>query len=139
SEIKAAFELFDKDGSGFIDSAELKAVLHSLKQNPTDADVQAMIDELDTNKNGQIDYAEFEKYMAGKFKDPNEVEDEMQAAFKVFDKDGSGKIDAEELKTAMMNLGERMSDKDVNEMIAAADLDSDGKVDYKEFVKIMMK
>jgi Ca2+-binding EF-hand superfamily protein len=41
--------MFDKDGSGCIDAAELKTVLHNLKQNPTDKDVDDMIKELDTN------------------------------------------------------------------------------------------
>lgn len=48
-DIKSAFNLFDKDSSGFIDAAELKTVLQTLKQNPTDKDVEDMIAELDKN------------------------------------------------------------------------------------------
>lgn len=48
-DIKSAFNLFDKDNSGFIDAAELKTVLQTLKQNPTDKDVEDMIAELDKN------------------------------------------------------------------------------------------
>uniref|UniRef100_A0A8W8I941 Sulfhydryl light chain n=3 Tax=Magallana gigas TaxID=29159 RepID=A0A8W8I941_MAGGI len=138
-DIKSAFNLFDKDNSGFIDAAELKTVLQTLKQNPTDKDVEDMIAELDKNGNKKIEYDEFEKFMADKFKSPDEAEEEMRNAFKIFDKDGSGKIDAKELRHAMKSLGETMTDGEVDEMIKAADQDSDGKVDYSEFVKIMMK
>lgn len=68
--------------------------------------------------------------MADKFKSPDEAEEEMRNAFKIFDKDGSGKIDAKELRHAMKSLGETMTDGEVDEMIKAADQDSDGKVDY---------
>lgn len=126
-------------GSGYIDAAELKTVLQTLKQNPTDQEVEEMIAELDKNGNKKIEYDEFEKFLADKFKSPDVVEDEMKSAFKIFDKDGSGKIDAKELRHAMKSLGETMTDEEVDEMIKAADQDSDGKVDYSEFVKIMMK
>lgn len=80
--------------------------------------------------NKKIEYDEFEKFLADKFKSPDVVEDEMKSAFKIFDKDGSGKIDAKELRHAMKSLGETMTDEEVDEMIKAADQDSDGKVDY---------
>lgn len=80
--------------------------------------------------NKKIEYDEFEKFMADKFKSPDEAEEEMRNAFKIFDKDGSGKIDAKELRHAMKSLGETMTDGEVDEMIKAADQDSDGKVDY---------
>ena len=48
-----------------------------------------------------------------------------------------GKISPAELKEAMKQMGQTMSDKDINAMIAAVDKDGDGHVDYKEFVKMM--
>ncbi|XP_078315546.1 uncharacterized protein LOC111129679 [Crassostrea virginica] len=137
-DIKSAFTLFDKDNSGFIDAAELKTVLQTLKQNPTDKEVDDMIAELDKNGNKKIEYDEFEKFMANKFKKPDDVEEEMRASFKIFDKDGNGTIDAAELRQAMKSLGETMTDEEVDEMIKVADVDSDGKVNYQEFVKIMI-
>jgi calmodulin len=64
-------------------------------------------------------------------------EDDMRAAFKVFDIDGNGTIDEKELRATMNKLGENLSDADVKAMIHAADRNGDGKIDYEEFIKMM--
>lgn len=48
-EFREAFELFDKDGSGYINSRELLTVMRAFKQDPTKAEVQHLMQELDTN------------------------------------------------------------------------------------------
>ena len=55
---------------------------------------------------------------------------EMRQAFKVFDIDGDGLIDAQELKLTMRNLGENLTDEDIGAMIRAADRNHDGKIDF---------
>ena len=57
--------------------------------------------------------------------------DELLEAFRVFDQDGDGFISAEELKFLMCNLGEKLTQEEVNEMIAEADTDGDGQVNYQ--------
>ena len=59
-------------------------------------------------------------------------------SFRVFDKDGNGYISAAELRHVMTNLGEKLTDEEVDEMIREADIDGDGQVNYDEFVKMMM-
>ena len=65
-------------------------------------------------------------------------EEEIREAFKVFDKDGNGFISAAELRHVMTNLGEKLTDEEVDEMIREADIDGDGQINYEEFVKMMM-
>ena len=58
-----AFSHFDKVGRGTITTKELGTVMRSLGQNPTEAELQDMIDEVDTG-NGTIDFPEFLTMMA---------------------------------------------------------------------------
>merc|ERR1712186_169640 len=134
AEFKEAFSLFDKDGDGTITTKELGTVMRSLGQNPTEAELQDMINEVDADGNGTIDFPEFLSLMARKMKD-TDTEEEL---IEVFDRDGNGFISAAELRHVMTNLGEKLTDEEVDEMIREADVDGDGQINYEEFVKMMM-
>jgi len=62
-----------------------------------------------------------------------DTESELIEAFKVFDRDGNGFISAAELRHVMTNLGEKLSDEEVDEMIREADIDGDGQINYEGF------
>ena len=79
--------------------------MRSLGQNPTEAELQDMINEVDADGNGTIDFPEFLTMMARKMRD-TDSEEEIKEAFKVFDRDNNGYISAAELKHVMTNLGE---------------------------------
>ncbi|XLU30997.1 hypothetical protein S245_067063, partial [Arachis hypogaea] len=117
---------------------ELATVIRSLDQNPTEEELQDMITEVDADGNGTIEFDEFLNLMAKKIKDTDDAEEELKEAFKVFDKDQNGFISASELRHVMINLGEKLTDEEVEQMIKEADLDGDGQVNYDEFVKMMM-
>ena len=136
AEFKEAFSLFDKDGDGTITTKELGTVMRSLGQNPTEAELADMINEVDADGNGTIDFPEFLTMMARKMKDTDSEEEIIIEAFKVFDKDGNGFISAAELRLIMTNLS--ATDEEVDEMIREADIDGDGQINYEEFVKMMM-
>merc|ERR1712226_1151361 len=124
-------------GDGTISTAELGTVMRSLGQNPTAAELQDMINEVDADGSGTIDFPEFLSLQARKMKD-TDTEEELIEAFKVFDRDGSGFISAADLRHIMTNLGEKLTDEEVDEMIREADIDGDGQINYEEFVKVMM-
>lgn len=57
----------------------------------------------------------------------------------MFDVNGDGWISREELRTVMTNLGEKLTDQDIDAMIKEADLNGDGRVNYEEFVQMWMQ
>lgn len=87
-----------------------------------------MINEVDADNNGTIDFPEFLTMMARKMKD-TDSEEEIREAFKVFDRDNNGFISAAELRHVMTSIGEKLTDEEVDEMIREADQDGDGRID----------
>lgn len=69
----------------------------------------------------------------------DETENDLLEAFKVFDKDQDGSITQDELRSVMTNLGQKLTSQELDEMIKEADTDGDGKINYKEFVKMMVR
>ena len=90
------------------------------------------------NNSHTIEYEEFLKMMTHKIlnRDPK---DEILKAFRVFDDDETGKISFKNLKRVAKELGERMTDEELQEMIDEADRDGDGEVNAEEFLRIMKK
>lgn len=134
--------MFDKDGDGTINVEELSSVMQVLGMNPTKDELSILLDSVDTDRNGVIDLDEFVDVMRTHLHHGAEdgaptAEDELREAFAVFDKDGNGFITAAELKSALLNLGERLEDEELMAMIAAADKDGNGEIDYQEFIAMM--
>ena len=96
------------DGDGAITAKELGKVMRSLGQNPTQAELRDMINEVDVDGNGTIDLPEFLTMMARKMHDPG-CEEEIREEFKVFDRDGNGYISEAELRSVMANIGRHSS------------------------------
>jgi hypothetical protein len=75
-----------------------------------------MVAEIDTKKSGTIEFNDFLNLMARKIKDAD-TEEEIKEAFRVFDKDQKGTISAAELRHVLTNLGEKLTEEEVDEMI----------------------
>merc|ERR1712226_1049153 len=132
SEYKKAFQLFDKDNNGTITSKELGNVTRSLGDNPTDSELQDMINEVDEDGNGTIDFNEFIHMLTSETKHVDN-EDDVRDAFRVFDKDGSGYLSIAEFKHIMMEMGEFLSEIEVEEMIQEANCDGEFFINYEQF------
>ena len=138
AEFTAAFSKFDKDEKGTIATAQLGLVMRSLGQSVSKADLQDMIINIDPDGKGTIAFPEFLSMMAPKV-EHDISEEEIREAFKAFDRNGSGFISGSELQHIMKHLGEKLTDDWflLDEMIAEADKDGDGEINYEEFLSIM--
>ena len=136
-EFREAFQAFDKDGNGSITTKELGTVMRSLGQNLSEGEIKEVIDEVDEDKNGTIDFQEFLSLMARKMKIIDK-EDELIDAFKILDLDGSGKISKYELRYIILSTKTGFSGNDVEELLKLADIDEDGNIDLHDFIKILM-
>ncbi|MEQ8959654.1 MAG: EF-hand domain-containing protein, partial [Coleofasciculus sp. C2-GNP5-27] len=127
-----AFRVFDEDGSGEISAEELSAVMRSLGQNPTDAQLHDMMQDVDVDGSGAIDFEEFKALMVSQ---QGDRESRLRLAFSVFDEDGSGHICANELKNVMSRFG--LTDAELQEMIKEVDRDGDAFIDFEEFCQLV--
>jgi len=140
SEIRQAFDLFDTDGQGVIDANALKVVLRALGFEPRKEEVKAMIASAEgPNKStGLIDFNEFLELLLVKMSEKDTKEDAMRA-FRQFDMDHQGRISFANLQAVARELGETMTNEEIEEMIEEADLDKDGYINEEEFLRILKK
>ncbi|XP_072252428.1 uncharacterized protein cetn4 [Leuresthes tenuis] len=137
-EIKEAFDLFDTDGTGTIDVKELKVAMRALGFEPKKEEIKKMVADIVKEGSGTIDFGDFLSIMTLKMNEKDSKE-EILKAFRLFDDDSTGKISFKNLKRVAKELGENLTDDELQEMIDEADQDGDGEVNEQEFLRIMKK
>merc|ERR1711971_831096 len=125
----------DKNKDGRVSVDELVNGCRILGCNPTYKEAKEMIEELDTSGNGYIEYFEYEFAMKRQMKLKDQEKELFMDAFKKFDRNGDGTISFSELKFALCGTGDKMTDEEVQEFFKEADVDSDGKIGYEEFIE----
>ncbi|KAF7284850.1 uncharacterized protein LOC143190610 [Rhynchophorus ferrugineus] len=136
--IKEAFDLFDSEGTGKIDSKDLKVAIRALGFEPKKEEIKKMIADIDKDGTGKISYEDFLELMSVKMAEKDSRE-EILKAFRLFDDDETGKISFKNLKRVAKELGENLTDEELQEMIDEADRDGDGEINQEEFLRIMKK
>merc|ERR1712066_187517 len=132
---KLYFQKFDVNNDGKLSTEELMPALQSIGYNPTKADVKRIMDAADDNGDGKIDY-DSEEFVSLLQELEDEPYDKVMAAFKHFDKDGNGSLDAAELKSILTTMGDKLTEEQADQLLQMADQNGDGVIDYSEFVQI---
>eukprot|EP00227_Mantoniella_beaufortii_P019280 CAMPEP_0197580892 /NCGR_PEP_ID=MMETSP1326-20131121/4578_1 /TAXON_ID=1155430 /ORGANISM="Genus nov. species nov., Strain RCC2288" /LENGTH=175 /DNA_ID=CAMNT_0043144719 /DNA_START=132 /DNA_END=660 /DNA_ORIENTATION=- len=146
SEFREVFNLVDRDGSGYIDAGEVRELMTLLGMTPTMSEVQALVQEIDTDGNGVVDFEEFLLVMAGGDKKGTCSKRELLGAFKLFaDKTlPSGFITPEALETALLAYGvdsvtgEKLVPEGVASLVAQLETDLNGNINYLEKVNTLV-
>lgn len=138
AELREVFDLFDEDNSGYLDAEELALVMRSVGLVPSMDEITTMINQVDANGSGCIEWPEFLLLMSKRVVKPDE---QHRFAFEFFDRANEGKIQKRDFVTQMRQLNKDFSVDELEEMFLDAkfeDGDSE-QLTYKEFVKIMMR
>ncbi|CAF0811957.1 unnamed protein product [Rotaria sp. Silwood1] len=134
-ELRAAFDLFDKDHSQRISADELQGVLKALNIKASPKETETLLKQMDTNNSGDIDFVEFKNAMARSFF-KKYSRHELLDAFKKFDRDGSGTITCDELQEVFSGMGKQLSKNQLQSMLSSLDVNNDGKLSFDEFCKL---
>ncbi|KNC35420.1 CAMK/CDPK protein kinase [Plasmodium falciparum RAJ116] len=145
-ELTKIFKKMDKNGDGQLDRNELiigyKELLKLKGEDTSDLDnaaieyeVDQILNSIDLDQNGYIEYSEFltvsidRKLLLST--------ERLEKAFKLFDKDGSGKISANEL-AQLFGLSD-VSSECWKTVLKEVDQNNDGEIDFKEFRDMLVK
>jgi len=133
-ELAQVFFTLDRNGDGRISRTELLAKYGEvLGVTEAEREVTEIMQKIDLDQSGFIDYKEFLK--ASMERSKHASKDSLDAAFKMFDRDGDGRISAEELRWVL--TGGVVQDKAWEELLREVDSNHDGEVDLREFMALV--
>ena len=136
-EIKSIFEKYDSNKDGFVNSSELANIIKSINTDVSDEELLELLQEIDLEVNGEINFEKFVSIVNRREYDVD-TEEELLNAFKIFDKEGNGLINLNELKNIMLKVGKNLSESEIDEMLRDADIDMDGFINYEEFIRSIL-
>lgn len=130
--MRKAFQMFDSQRTGFIETLRLKAILNSMGQMFEEAELQQKIDENDPQNSGKVSFDGFCN-IASHFleeEDAEAIQKELKEAFRLYDREGNGYITTSTLKEILAALDDKLSSSDLDGIIAEIDTDGSGTVDF---------
>ena len=140
-DLRQAFDLFDIKENGKIDPSEIKETMKQLGFDTKNPTIYKIIEDLDTEEsksNGGISFSKFSEIMHKRLGD-RESKEGARRIFDLFvDDENAEYIPLESLKKIAKELGEKMSEDDLKEMIECA-TKNDGKLNFDDFYYIISK
>jgi calmodulin len=137
--LRKAFDMFDKDKKGVIQTNMIGTILRTMGQTFEDNDLHSLIDEIDSDGSGELEFDEF-LGLAARFlveEDESAMQEELREAFRLYDKEGNGYINVSDLREILRALEDNIAEDELDDMIAEIDQDGSGTVDFDEFMEVM--
>lgn len=134
-EYQEAFSFFDKDRDGYVNTKEVGQIMRSVGLYPSEAELE----ELKRTGRNKFDFNEFINIAAKNMSDNKVNANQMREAFRIFDQYGTGMVNLLQMRSALQNLGEKLRDEELDELLREADIDAEGNVNYEELVQILCR
>lgn len=137
-QLMETFKQLDKNGDGILSREEiLEGYKQHMDEEEAEAEVNRIMQMVDLDKSGAIDYTEFIAATLDRKKMINK--ERLEQAFNMFDKDGNGTISADELKEILGGQLSSMDNAVWEEIVKEVDTNGDGVISLEEFTEMMMR
>uniref|UniRef100_A0A8C7J4K7 Calmodulin-like protein 4 n=3 Tax=Oncorhynchus TaxID=8016 RepID=A0A8C7J4K7_ONCKI len=136
NEFKECFSLYDKKRKGKIEAKDLITVMRCLGTSPTFGEIDRHLQVHKIEKKGELDFSTFLTMMHRQIQQ-EDPKAEILEAMRMTDKQKKGYILASELRAKLTKLGEKLTDKEVDELFREANVKSNGNVHYEEFTRMV--
>jgi len=136
-ELRTAFDIHS-NGLDTLPCKEIGYILRTLGQNPTEDEILALVCEANCDWEGELSRNDFLSVAYARVQTQVNRLDDVKAAFRAFDNNGDGYISKAEIKDAILRFGQTFSAEEADEMFKEADLNADGKIDWEEFLQMMI-
>jgi len=137
--LKKAFDTFDVEKKGSIGTIMVGTILGMLGISLDQKMLNDIINEVDEDGSGELEFEEFIQ-LAARFlveEDAEAMQQELKEAFRLYDKEGNGYISTSVLKEILKELDDKITNEELDMMIAEIDSDGSGTVDFDEFMEVM--
>jgi len=135
------FQLFDVKKQDYLLAEEIDEVMRAMGFRPTPEELEELIEEIDEDGSGAIEFAEFAQLCA-KFlvedPDPETMRAELKQAFRLFDKEATGFITMDTFRSILAEVDPKLTEADLDQIIQEIDEDGSGTMDFEEFCELMM-
>ncbi|XP_051984844.1 calmodulin-like protein 4 [Xyrauchen texanus] len=135
-EFKECFSLYDKKRKGKIDAKDLITVMRCLGTSPTYSEVDRHLQVHKIDKTGELDFSTF-LTMIHRQMQQEDSKTEILQAMRMTDKHKKGYILDYELRAKLTGLGEKLTDKEVDDLFKEANVGPDGRIHYEEFTRMV--
>ncbi|CAM4865732.1 unnamed protein product [Rotaria socialis] len=136
-DFQAAFSIMDTQSKGFVGAEDIIQVAEAADMTLAVNEAQLLLGSADEDHSGGIDMREFISIMTTPI-NTEDLEDELRATFRVFDKDGNGTINANELKRFVRLWDSELTEDEADDMIVQADPNKTGSITYDAFIQFLL-
>jgi len=139
SALRNIFALMDHEDCGKISMEEMKQLLNSQNCYPTEAELAKIIEEVDFDRDGEINFEDFVMYCSKRGTNCSALQNDraIKQAFNFLDRNGDGYVTARDISHVMRTIGRDMAEEQAEQMLAEVDKDGDGRISYECFKNVM--